>query len=64
MAEYKMAPERYVLKPGDSEGAPPCPYGNTYKWIGFDLELGKYVRFTKSVFKLVVNDPEKETSKE
>ena len=58
MEMYKANPERYSLRPGNSEGAPPCPYGNTYQWIGYDNEVEEYVRFTKSVFKLLVNREE------
>ena len=54
MVDYLKNPGRYVLKPGTSEGAQPCPYGNTYQWIGYDLEMKQYVRFTKSVFKLLI----------
>lgn len=55
MATYQSAPERYELRSGDSPGAPSCPYGNTYQWIGFDKQNQAYVRFTKSVFKLLVS---------
>lgn len=55
MEMYKAAPDRYELRSGVEEGAPTCPYGNTYQWVGFDKELQEYVRFTKSVFKLLVN---------
>lgn len=55
MEMYKAAPDRYELRSGTDEGAPACPYGNSYQWIGFDKELQEYVRFTKSVFKLLVN---------
>lgn len=55
METYLLAPQRYELRSGDAEGAPFCPYGNQYLWIGYDLELQEYIRFTKSVFKLLVN---------
>jgi hypothetical protein len=55
MEMYKAAPNRYELRSGAEEGAPACPYGNTYQWVGYDKELQEYVRFTKSVFKLLVN---------
>ncbi|OEL11759.1 hypothetical protein BHF72_1770 [Cloacibacterium normanense] len=32
-----------------------CPYGNIYKWVVFDLKANEYVRFAKSVFKLLIN---------
>ena len=55
MEQYQRLPERYRLVSGDTEGAPLCPYGNLYEWIGFDIEKGEFVRFTKSVFKLLVD---------
>lgn len=54
METYLLNPNRYELRTGASEGAPSCPYGNRYKWVGYDLELQEYVRFTKSVFKILV----------
>ena len=56
MQEYLQAPARYELRPGSAEGAPPCPYGNQYAWVGYDKEAKTYVRFTKSVFKLLVKE--------
>ena len=55
MEEYKLDPSRYQLRRGTEEGAPPCPYGNPYKWIGYDTKSKEYIRFTKSVFKLLIN---------
>lgn len=49
--QYNSAPDRYELRKGDAAGAPPCPYGNDYKWIAFDKKKQVYVRVTKSVFK-------------
>lgn len=60
MQTYLRAPQRYELRSGHEEGAPSCPYGNAYEWIGFDLESNIYVRFTKSVFKKLVNQLENE----
>ncbi|MFK8161473.1 MAG: hypothetical protein AB8H12_03335 [Lewinella sp.] len=54
MQEYLQQPDRYELRPGSTEGAPPCPYGNQFEWVGYDKETSTYVRFTKSVFKLLV----------
>lgn len=54
MEEFSNAPDRYELRPGVSEGAPLCPFGNHYEWIGFDKEENIYVRFTKSVFKKLI----------
>ena len=52
---YHSNPKRYELRKGDSAGAPLCPFGNIYEWIGFDIETKEYVRFTKSVFKKLIN---------
>ncbi len=57
MSDYLQDPKRYELRKGiEVLDAPKCPYGNTYQWIGFDLEETEYIRFTKSVFKLLVNE--------
>ena len=53
--KYHLDPLRYELRKGDSDLAPLCPFGNNYEWIGYDLELKEYIRFTKSVFKKLVN---------
>ncbi|MBT8221286.1 MAG: hypothetical protein KJP00_15770 [Bacteroidia bacterium] len=53
---YSLNPKRYILRSGREEGAPACPYGNHYQWIGYDLELQEYIRFTKSVFKILVKE--------
>ena len=55
MEEYKLDPKRYQLRKGNEEGAPLCPYGNQYEWIGYDIKSKEYIRFTKSVFKLLIN---------
>ena len=55
MEEYLLAPQRYELRSGNTESAPSCPYGNRYQWIGYDKEKKEYLRFTKSVFKLLVD---------
>ena len=54
-ALFRKDPDRYELRPGNTEGAPLCPYGNQYEWIGFDLKNNSFVRFTKSVFKSVLH---------
>lgn len=56
--EFEHAPERYELRSGATEGAPPCPYGNQLEWVGYDIQKQEYVRFTKSVFKrlLIIKD--------
>ena len=58
--EYDIDPNRYELRSGSETNAPLCPYGNHYKWIGFDLKTNEYVRLTKSVFKLLINKIENE----
>lgn len=55
MEQFLNAPDRYILVKGDAEDAPLCPYGNHYEWIGYDTDLKEYVRYTKSVFKLLIN---------
>lgn len=54
METYLVNPSRYELRNGNTADAPSCPYGNKYQWIGYDLETKEYVRFTKSVFKLLI----------
>lgn len=54
MEAYLLSPGRYELRRGDADGVPNCPFGNKYQWIGYDLVAGEYVRFTKSVFKILV----------
>ncbi|MEL6255973.1 MAG: hypothetical protein AAFR87_28470 [Bacteroidota bacterium] len=54
VANYNHAPGNYELRRGNFEGAPLCPYGNYYQWIGFDKEKGEYVRFTKRLFKKLI----------
>ena len=55
MEQYQLEPNSYELRSGIEPNAPLCPFGNHYQWTGFDLERNEYVRFTKSVFKLLVN---------
>jgi hypothetical protein len=66
MAEYLEAPERYELRSGKDRGAPTCPYGNQYEWVGYDNTKQEYLRFTKSVFKLLIQNsaPDAPRSKE
>ena len=54
MEQYQIAPSRYELKMGENKDAPLCPYGNHYQWIGYDKKVQEYVRFTKSVFKVLI----------
>lgn len=58
MEEYSADSCRYELRSGGEEAAPSCPYGNRYQWIGFDLEREEYVRFSKSVFKQLIQQDE------
>lgn len=50
---------RYSLISGKVYGAPRCPYGNNYKWIGYDLQEDQFVRFTTSVFKKLIDQKTK-----
>ena len=58
--EYASTPNRFELRPGNAEGAPPCPYGNQYQWVVFEKEAKEYVRVTKSVFKDMINKEDTE----
>lgn len=51
---YTKDPSRYELISGSTKGAPLCPYGNHYQWIGFDKSENEFVRFTTSVFKKLI----------
>lgn len=55
---FEAQPERYELRSGQEKDAPLCPYGNHFEWIGYDKELKEYVRFTKSVFKVLIQQKE------
>ena len=48
--------DRYILVSGTSKGAPLCPYGNHFKWVGYDLKEDSFVRFTKSVYQQIVKE--------
>lgn len=56
MQTYTSDPDRYELRSGQEAAAPACPYGNRYEWVGFDKQTKEYVRFTKSVFKKLVQE--------
>ncbi len=58
MDEFLKQPDRYELRPGNSKGAPLCPFGNHFQWIGYDKEEAEYVRFSKSVFKNLIQKSE------
>ena len=53
--EFNLCPTRYELRNGTLADTPLCLYGNMFNWIGYDKEEMKYVRFTKSVFKKLIN---------
>lgn len=55
---YDQDPTRYTIVRGDTEGAPFCPYGHCFQWVGYDLQEKAFVRFTKSVFKHLVQEKE------
>ena len=57
---YQQNPDRYTLVSGHEEGAPTCPYGNMQQWVGYDRAEEKFIRFTKSVFKQLVQKKENE----
>jgi hypothetical protein len=52
---FNLSPERYEIRKGTLPDAPPCPFGNQFKWIGYDNMKKEYVRVTKSVFKKLIN---------
>ena len=54
--QYHQDPLRYELRNGNVEGAPLCPFGNQYNWIGFDKKTNSYIRLTKSVFKVIMQE--------
>ena len=58
MEDFLKQPDRYELRSGSSEGAPLCPFGNHFEWIGYDRVSLEYVRFSKSVFKILVQKVE------
>lgn len=55
---YDKEPERYGLVEGSRPGAPRCPYGNRYAWVGFDNRKNEYVRFSRSVYKELIEAKE------
>ena len=57
---YQQDPDRYTLVSGHEEGAPTCPYGNMQQWVGYDRVEEKFIRFTKSVFKQLIQEKENE----
>ena len=57
---YRQNPDRFTLVPGNKEGAPTCSFGNVQQWVGYDNTEKKFIRFTKSVFKQLVQQKESE----
>ena len=55
---YQLHPDRYILVSGHEKGAPTCPYGNIQQWVGYDTLNKEYIRFTKSVYKKLVEEME------
>ena len=53
---YQLHPDRYILVSGQEEGAPTCPYENVQQWVGYDTLTKEYIRFTKSVYKKLVEE--------
>lgn len=51
---FNQNPSQYELVSGNTKGAPKCPYGNTYQWIGYNHSNDSFVRFTKSIFKKLI----------
>lgn len=60
---YQLNPDRYILVSGYEEGAPRCPYGNIQQWVGYDTLSKEYIRFTKSVYKTLVEKMENKKTK-
>ena len=58
---YQQDPGRYILVSGHEQGAPTCSFGNVQQWVGYDTTEKKFIRFTKSVFKQLVQQKENET---
>ena len=54
MNDFIKNPDRFELRSGLESGAPKCPFGSHYKWIGFDTVKKEYIRFSKSVFKKMI----------
>jgi hypothetical protein len=59
-AIFNAEPNRYELRKGNSEEAPLCPFGNHFKWIGYDTKTKQYIRFTKSIYKRLIQQKDKE----
>ncbi|WP_185214096.1 hypothetical protein [Sphingobacterium mizutaii] len=55
---FEQNPGRYILVSGYTQGAPTCPYGNVQQWVGYDNKTQTYVRFSKSLYKRLVQKAE------
>ena len=64
MQEFLVDPARFELRSGNEKDAPLCPYNNHFEWIGFDNVKNEYLRFTKSVFKILVREKNNEIENE
>jgi hypothetical protein len=53
---YHKDENRYEIRSGSELSAPSCPFENKYKLIGFDKYSRKYVRFSKSVYRKLLQD--------
>ncbi|NUY81462.1 hypothetical protein HUK80_11185 [Flavobacterium sp. MAH-1] len=51
---FDADPTRFTLVEGSTPGAPLCPYGNHFSLVGYDNQEKKFVRYTKSVYKRLV----------
>ena len=50
IAKAQFDPERYILRKGFPD-FPSCPYGHTFKMLGYDTHTKEYVRFTPDILK-------------
>lgn len=55
---YEKDKERYTVVSGHVTGAPTCTFGNVQQWVGYDKKQKRFVRFTKSVFKKLIQQIE------
>jgi hypothetical protein len=50
ISKDEFDPDRYILRKGFDD-FPPCPYGHTFKMLGYDTRTDEYVRFESSILK-------------
>lgn len=48
--KYEFDSKRYTLKIGFPD-FPTCPYGNSFKMLGYDVEKNEYVRLASTILK-------------